>query len=66
MCITGVEVQRNLRIGIPNPVQKQKVGNRSPNDCLPIGNRNIQHNINSLSANTDAIARRAIAYLMNC
>jgi hypothetical protein len=28
MCITVGGANRNLRIGIPNPIQKQKVGNR--------------------------------------
>ncbi|MDR3199112.1 MAG: hypothetical protein LBU34_14690 [Planctomycetaceae bacterium] len=28
MCITGGESQRNRRIGSPNLIQKQKVGNR--------------------------------------
>ncbi|MDR3196747.1 MAG: hypothetical protein LBU34_02660 [Planctomycetaceae bacterium] len=45
-------------------VCQQKVGNRSPSDCLPIGNPNNQHNINSLSANADATLRRRVAYLV--
>ncbi|MDR3199432.1 MAG: hypothetical protein LBU34_16305, partial [Planctomycetaceae bacterium] len=45
-------------------VCQQKVGNPSPKGCLPIGNRNNQHEINSLSANADAIVRRTIAYLV--
>jgi hypothetical protein len=32
--ITGGEAQRNRRIGIPNPIQKQKVGNPSAKGCV--------------------------------
>ncbi|MDR3197440.1 MAG: hypothetical protein LBU34_06170 [Planctomycetaceae bacterium] len=34
MYITGGEAQRNRRIGIPNPIQKQEIGNRLPSDCV--------------------------------
>ncbi|MDR3199340.1 MAG: hypothetical protein LBU34_15840 [Planctomycetaceae bacterium] len=35
MCITGGEAQRNRRIRIPNPIQKQKVGDLSPKGFHP-------------------------------
>ncbi|MDR3199630.1 MAG: hypothetical protein LBU34_17315 [Planctomycetaceae bacterium] len=35
MCITVGGAKRNLRIGIPNPVQKQKVGGVSPKGFHP-------------------------------
>ncbi|MDR3196307.1 MAG: hypothetical protein LBU34_00430 [Planctomycetaceae bacterium] len=54
MCITVGGAKCNLRIGISNPLQKQKVGGVSPKRRLPIGNRNNQHYINSSSANADA------------
>ncbi|MDR3197531.1 MAG: hypothetical protein LBU34_06625 [Planctomycetaceae bacterium] len=36
MCITVGGAKRNLRIGIPNPIQNQKVGNRSPKGCVGV------------------------------
>ncbi|MDR3198276.1 MAG: hypothetical protein LBU34_10460 [Planctomycetaceae bacterium] len=35
MCITDGEAQRNRRIGCPNPIQNQKVGDLSPKGFHP-------------------------------
>jgi hypothetical protein len=41
MYITVDKAKRNLRIGISNLIQKQKVGNRSPSDCVGVSRQGI-------------------------